>query len=423
MRDELSAVLGVMLLLLVLVGLSFAAPATIYKFDFQSASVSGLASGYFLVSQSTNYPTSVQGQPIQYGFSSGSSSLAAIDTGGPDNATADALSASAPVVFKVGNLDATKNYEISVTAGSAETAVASGFSAGPSSTIISSTAGVFNSKSLIATPSADGIVSITFSPVIYPNWVVNAVTIKPTTAAVSGAASFDMNLNPSSATVQAGKSVDINIDLKPVGDFSAPVALSISGVTSGIAITLKPPKVTSLPATAQLTIITDTRLPALTYTLVLQAVSQDMQKTTKRAVISVTVTASETPPVNLPTNNTTNNQNPAALPVNIQPMTSNELLQNAKVLAVIQQAVARVALTQTESSGLSEITSSLTFPSVIKTPPASAGDLGLGVMRDLNVIKSTVDAAPPAPAVSTTQAKPTTLMGRILSLFFRNAVQ
>jgi len=417
-KDELRAILAVALMLLVLVGLSLAAQPELYKFDFQSASAADLASGSILVSQSTVYPAQVTGKEIEFGFIS-ADDLVALETKGSDKTTKDALASSQPISFKISGLKDDSRYLVQVISGSNSEAVASGFRVGSVSAVIISSQGQFNSKSLVATP-ADGVLSVIFFPVLYQAWVVNGLTIQTTSQAVSAPASFALKIEPSSLTVKAGETGSAIIKVEPVGEYSSSITLAVSGVVRGMVVSLSPNVVTP-PASATLSISAGLSLPPLTYQIVVKALGSDADRISKTAVLELVVAPGEQtgsavpiiPPSQAP-------EAPEPATSVIQPLTPAELLQNAKILAVVQAATERTLLTRRHAGEISLIGINLRDTPVLQELPQNPNAaLGLDTLRDLGTIKSVVDTAP---ALLPKEAPKPTFWSRVLSIFVSRPV-
>src|SRR5439155_302085 len=97
---------------------------------------------------------------------------------------------------------------------------------------------------------------------------------------------FSIAASPSSQSVTQGGSTTYSVTVSPIGGFSNPVTLSVSGLPSGANSTFSPNPTT---ASSTLSVTTSTTTPIGTYTLTITGVSGSLTRTT-------TVTLAETLP-------------------------------------------------------------------------------------------------------------------------------
>lgn len=84
---------------------------------------------------------------------------------------------------------------------------------------------------------------------------VRAVTLQVTVTAAAPPASYELHLLPDSAVIQAGASGSLAVSISRTGGFSGPVALSLTGLPTGVSGTFTPAAPTGNAATLALTVV------------------------------------------------------------------------------------------------------------------------------------------------------------------------
>jgi hypothetical protein len=100
-------------------------------------------------------------------------------------------------------------------------------------------------------------------------------------------ATFDLEVTPASATVQAGGVSAFDVNVTGVNGFSDDVALSVTGVPPDVAASFSPPLVTGGSGTATLSLTTS---PATTAGILQLTVSADGGAVSRQATVSLEVT-------------------------------------------------------------------------------------------------------------------------------------
>jgi hypothetical protein len=288
---DLRIVLGLLLLLAVLAGFTFAAPGdTKISFDFGGAAVSDQAAGMIAVKGAASaYPTTSAG--VTFGWTNPGAVQVFTSPTVTDKMKKDANGGTSANTFVISGLTP-GGYTVSATVGSAEESFTTTMKVGSDARSTTSAPGSWRTLSVSAN-TLDGTIWVDFSGAGV--WAVNGLDIIP--GQVAQPASFNLSVAPATASLAAGETGSFQISVTPLNEYDGNVSLAVSGLAGGITAELSPAVITTLPGTATLRLRTEKDTPGVAYSILLRATGDDTNTVTKNAVVNLSVQASGQSPV------------------------------------------------------------------------------------------------------------------------------
>lgn len=378
LRNELRTVLAVSLLLLIFVGLGFAAGETTTTFDFGTGLSTEVAPGAISVSGGgTRYPTVSQG--LTYGWTGSSVAEQSDGTAVTDLIRTDSNQGVTTNSFKISALSA-NYYSVSIISGTLSHAITTKIVVNGVSYLIDSPVGIWKTLTFkAATPG--GVLELQFERYGSNLWGVNALTISPSVTPPPDV-TFDLIIQPSEHQVSAGGTVVYLASIVPHNGYSAEVTFSLSGLPNGMTSQFSP--VTGFPPfTSRLEITTDQNSATTFYSLDITARGGDnlALSTTKRVALTVTPATGETNPIVLPL------QTPEDF------LRDSKKLQ--KLIDIYTKAEKNRLPTSEELASLQELPFATIIPILTELPEArSLMDASLRQLTNAGIIGIVVDSAP-----------------------------
>lgn len=377
LKGELRTFLALGLLLLIFVGLGFAAGEKIV-FDFGTGLSSEVAPGAISVAGGASiYPQTADG--ITFGWATPYIAEQSSGAQVNDPLETDSNQGVGNNILKISGLT-DQYYLVTLISGGLSTAI--------------TTKVVINGANYIANSNPGEWKVLTFKVVAQSGnlefgfkrygtnlWAVNALTLTPS-GTPPGEQTFDVSVWPSEHTVQVGGTVLYKITILPVNSYGSEVILSIADLPMGMQASFQP--VSGFPPfTANLEISTNSTSAITRYTLTLTARGQDPAVYSVNKILGLILVAENLPVTQYPsavTNSKVFRQQAAA---------------NQKLIDQYLAAESRALPRQSDMDALGEIPAATSFEVLPELPQArSMVDASLRQLTSAGIIGIVVDSAP-----------------------------
>jgi len=380
LKGELKTFLALGVLLLVLGSFSLAADeAKTYRFDFGDGQ--GVASGYLPVNGNVS-PYPVVSGSISYGWLGGvieKSHGASVE----DLRLRDSNTSVTPATFKVSGLT-NGAYSINFVTGDLTDSFSTLISVSGQSYVVGAEPGEWETF-VLNTEVTDGELNLMLSRSGADLWGINALTISPI-AGIPASASFDMIIEPSQHSVNAGGEAVYNVSVTPLNNYANNVQLNVTGLVDGMSSQFTP-AIGQPPFSSDLKISTSNSNVPTHYDFMVTAIGDDPAALTINQSVKLIIT-------DLPVINDEPDVVVPDQPIEITPESANEIQSKINEFTDKVQDGKLATKSEIEAIGdIAQINNAWVFTEY--PMPETTTEATLLYLTEAGMIQSVVDTAPP----------------------------
>ncbi|MFH0912486.1 MAG: hypothetical protein V1807_02410 [Patescibacteria group bacterium] len=378
-KIELRTVLALALLLVVLVGLGFAAGDPTVTFDFGSGLSTEIAPGSIPVNGGSSVYPQVSGQ-LQYGWQTPYVTEQSSGTQVANLFETDSNQGVGDNTFIISGLTA-QYYTVTLVSGTLNNSITTKVVVNGTNYVINSDPGIWKTLTF-KTATAGGNIEFNFKRYGANLWAINSLSLIPSSTPPPEQA-FDLVIQPAEHLVTAGGTAVYQISVLSNNGYSSEVVLSLTGLPQGMTAMFSP--ASGFPTfTAKLEISTSADAPIARRVINLSAQGKDSGSYTLNKDIILFV---------VHTNDNAVSQTP---PVDSRTVRQQAIAQQQFIDAYIVSEKTQL-ITPNELMSLRELSADTAFPVLPELPAArSIIDASLRQLTNVGIISMVVDSAPAA---------------------------